>query len=367
MSFESEVTVVIPTFERPRFAWRSICHLEACGLVGLVIDGSKVPLLDSATATDLRTVRYIHSPVALHERLRQAAQLLETPYAILKGDDEFHLPQGLLKCWDVIRKDSAVSSVCGHPLFQSLLPNQKWNVYPWLSGSPPLDWWNGSVTDANRIHRLTRHFTPLLPTSMYGLVRREFFEAAFTEIERLGNGNVYEGEYFIESLAALTGYICVIPVVMWIRSGENSSITNSVPDVDFFSFTRDSGGFEGFSHSLVSALSSILQQESIPASLIVDAFDDLAKKRLDARADTDLQTGKSMFSLRNLWERLPAKWRVPIRSILDVPLRTFSRDPWIRAGKRAQAAGLHVSLDDLKLVSRLSRETTPVGTQMSCE
>jgi len=192
---------------------------------------------------------------------------------------------------------------------------------------------------------------------MYGLVRREFFEAASMEIERLGNGNVYEGEYFIESLAALTGHIHVIPAVMWIRSGENSSVTNSVPDVDFFSFTRDSGGFEGFSHSLVSALSSILQQESIPASLIVDAFDDLAKKRLDVRADTDLQTGKSLFSRRNLWERLPAKWRVPIRSILDVPLRTYSKDSWIRAGKRAQAAGLHVSLDDLELVSQLSRET----------
>lgn len=347
-----DLTVVIMTYNRPRYIRRAVAFHERRNQHALIIDGSDNAALSIQEQSELRAVRYIHAREPYNKRLAMAGSLVQTQFVVLHGDDEFVLTDGLESCCQVLRSRSEISSVCGIPLFQRRLESGKWHVYPWTSGIPPLNWANASVIDSRPIVRLQRHFDPFCPTSMYGVMRNSAFAPITQSISLLSIPNIYREEYFFESVLAVVGSIYVLPVVAWIRSNENISITERELDVGFFEFlacSTSDGALEDFVELVFTTAQAIEPTISLNRGELVDTFKALIQSR-----GQDVQTSPDSA----LWKARARQWiagipfvRTPGRVCRDVLQGTFSRNPWVRSGKRMIRNGIRSDLAELREVS----------------
>lgn len=353
-----DLTVVIMTYNRPRYARRAIAYHERQNQRALVIDGTDSSALSVQERSKLQSVRYIHAREPFHKRLAIAGSLIQTQFVVLQGDDDFMLSDGLETCCDVLRQYPECSSACGFPLFQRRLDNGKWHVFPWTSGHPPLDWDNASILDSRPIERLERHFAPYCPTSMYGVMRKSAFAWITSSASLLSIPNNYREEVLFESVLAIIGSIHVSPVVMWLKSNENVSITERETDIGFFEFLACNSS-EGFIEEFVSLVFDTVHKIEpaiqVDRGELVDVFDMFLQT-----ASRQQQSASHDF----------AKWRVSARTRLiqnhyirilgrlcrDVLLGQYSPNPWVRSGKTMIRHGIKSDLTELREVSRVLME-----------
>ena len=93
----SMLTVVVPSFNRHDYLLRQIRFWASRSARLIIVDGSTLPIDGRIrSAVDAHPgMEYLHHPEGFVERVSLAAGLIETPYAGLLGDDEFHLETGL--------------------------------------------------------------------------------------------------------------------------------------------------------------------------------------------------------------------------------------------------------------------------------
>jgi len=342
------------TYNRPRYARRAIAFHERRNQRALVIDGSDNSALSLREQLELQSVQYFHAREPFQKRLAMAGSLIETQFVVLQGDDDFHLTDGLESCCDVLRQNPEYSSACGIPLFQRRLDNGTWHVFPWTSGWPPLDWDNASIFDSRPIERLWRHFSPYCPTSMYGVMRKSAFAQITSSASLLSIPNIYREEYLFESVLAIVGSIRVLPVVMWLKSNENVSITQREPDIGFFEYlarTTSEGSIEKFVSLVFDTVHRIEPAIQIDRGELFDAFKKLVQ------TDCRQQHASHDFSK---WSASTRRWlkgnnhvRTLGRMCRDVVRGTYSLNPWVRAGKAMIRHGKRSDLAELREVSRV--------------
>jgi glycosyltransferase domain-containing protein len=349
-----DLTVVIMTYNRSRYARRSIAFHERQNQQALVIDGSDYSALSVQEQSELQSVRYFHVREPFHKRLAMAGSLIETPFVILQGDDDFLLKSGLESCCNVLRHCPEASSVCGIPLFQRRLDNGKWHVFPWTSGTPPLDWDNASIFDSRPIDRLKRHFTPYCPTSMYGVMRKSAFAQITSSASRLAIPNIYREEYLFESVLAIVGSIHVLPVVTWLKSNENVSITERETDVGFFEFlarATSDGAISEFVNLVFDTVHRIEPTTQVDREELTDAFNKLVQSDSRQRqASPNYSNWKTNARRRLVSHRYI---RALGRTSRDVFRGTYSPNPWVRSGRSMVRRGITSDLIELREISRV--------------
>jgi len=136
------LTVITPTFERRDHAQRSVAFWKSLAVPQIVVDGSR------RADTDLQTLMadglgyYQHLPkldressvTNFYRRIRIGLSTVESEFALVAGDDMFHIPSGLdeaLRQLDLnSRADSAAGSVLSVEIADdatSLRVNRKYN------------------------------------------------------------------------------------------------------------------------------------------------------------------------------------------------------------------------------------------------
>ncbi len=91
------LTVVVPSLNRQDYVLRQVRYWSSSSAHLIIVDGSSSPLSDrirSAIEAHPR-ITYRHVVSSLPDRLGLAGGLIKTPYAVMLGDDEFHLQTGL--------------------------------------------------------------------------------------------------------------------------------------------------------------------------------------------------------------------------------------------------------------------------------
>ena len=93
----SKLTVVVPSKCRQDYLLRQIRYWSATSAQLIIVDGTSLPI-SSEVRHEVNThprIEYHHIPSSLNDRLHFAGGMIETPYAVMLSDDEFHLPTGL--------------------------------------------------------------------------------------------------------------------------------------------------------------------------------------------------------------------------------------------------------------------------------
>ena len=213
------LTVFVPSFGRPEFVLRQLVYWSGTAAHLLILDGSPDPIPESVReAVDTRMeLDYLHRPVGLQERLREAHDLIRTEYTVMCGDDEFHLRRGLVDAVGVLDRERALVACMGQSL--SFLPTLDGRR---LSFGPTYPHRGFANSDDDPRCRLQLAFSDYNGVTSYSVMRTEVWLASWADA--LDWSSVYAMEIQQAVTTWLSGGLVAIDGVYWLRSGENASV-----------------------------------------------------------------------------------------------------------------------------------------------
>ena len=93
-----ELTIIIPSKNRPELLRRSCIYWSKREFKVIICDGSDESQEKWVGDLFSPNIIYIHSQNAFPQRIKIAADVVDTRYCMLLSDDEFYLPKALIEC-----------------------------------------------------------------------------------------------------------------------------------------------------------------------------------------------------------------------------------------------------------------------------
>ena len=213
----SNLTIVVPSRNRHDYLLRQLRYWSSSSAHLVIVDGSKSPLSDqirSAVETH-PSITYRHEASSFAERLSVAGTLIKTPYAVMLGDDEFHLPSGLRAAVGVLEENRDLVGCMGQVLSFSPVDSYRRVVlaraYRSLSGY--------TVQCTSPPDRLFEGMSDYAMATCYAVLRSPVWKCSWGSIGDWGSGHAAEIQ---QAMAVfLLGDLSTTSYVQWLRSIEN--------------------------------------------------------------------------------------------------------------------------------------------------
>ena len=187
MSLLSKLTLVIPTYNRPRYALRNMRYWSGSEVTVHVLDGGEQPIPVEEMAGLAANVNYHHMPIPMPSwaPLRKASDLVQTEYVAMLGDDELYLPDALEACIQELESDESLVACSGRCLGFQLISKQ-------ILGYPVFtEWENYSVPQDDPISRMIHHMNTYTLSTIYSVVRTPVWNLAWVIVDQNGKCLVY--------------------------------------------------------------------------------------------------------------------------------------------------------------------------------
>jgi glycosyltransferase domain-containing protein len=116
----TDLTIVIPTYNREQTIRKSISYWDSLGVRVLVLDGSDLPIFQDGPLAPDSMISYFSFPRTSSEdevkgsyyrRMRFAVTQVETKYVSICADDDFFLKSGIEKAVQLLDKEPRIDSV----------------------------------------------------------------------------------------------------------------------------------------------------------------------------------------------------------------------------------------------------------------
>lgn len=266
-----DLSVVIPTYQRPIYALRNMHLLDQTGARIHVLDGSPTPI-DPARLSRLSSrVNYVHLPRSYEERMAHAVDLVETPYCVSLSDDDQHLPSGLAAALDALRANPELVAAVGTALYLRHHEGRVTGtmIYAGLHGR--------RIDSDDPVQRMVDHLGAYLPSTVYAVTRTPTWQRAMRAVTDKRFVPVRIGELQYELTVAYAGKSAVVPQLMWLRSLENRPhwATDDVPLAPWWAQAADSGERDEFAEYMGRALTDDVDAQAAAgrgALLAVDTY-----------------------------------------------------------------------------------------------
>ena len=215
----SKVTIIIPTYNRQKYALRNMLYWSNKGVTLHVLDGSVDSINDKELNDCGQNIFYHHIPEDIFSRMDKAKDLVDTKYAILLCDDELFIPSALAECVKFLDSSKETASCIGRCMAFKYENNDLLVTEKFI----PI---KKSEDRSNSIKkRILFKATNYLPSTYYALHRKKLFLTNL-ELINLISSSPYTGEIFIEYSNTIHGHSKVLDNLMWLRSAENEPISN---------------------------------------------------------------------------------------------------------------------------------------------
>jgi glycosyltransferase domain-containing protein len=222
---QQDLTIVIPTFERPKYLERSINFWKSYDFNVLYLDGS----INAQNDLDLpMNISYIHSNTSWLHRFNMSVKEIRTPYVCFLSDDEFFLPDVLKSMIDFLDDNSDFVSVGG---------GCAEFVYKWKYLDLKLKYNKMQLKELENSEvriRLMQHFQNYLPRTIYGINRTSTWLNALNAMSYNTSMPGRGLEFIFELMIVAQGKVKFIPEIYWLRSVENPQIEKVNSQLDEF-------------------------------------------------------------------------------------------------------------------------------------
>jgi len=212
----SRLTVVVPTFNRPDSIRRQSEYWSNRGPRVVILDGSAQPMSEHFVTSLAENIKYIYSATSFARRRATAGQFVNTEFAVLLPDDEFHLESGLWDCIQYLDQHPDVIGCAGKVLgffveqgeFRAFLNYEDWLRFP--DGCQTINQRLDYALPPRKAHKVE-----------CSVIRSRYWKQIFEEsyCDEYSCGFVYER--LLNLYAAVLGRTELINSVMWMRSLEN--------------------------------------------------------------------------------------------------------------------------------------------------
>ncbi|MEY3581207.1 MAG: hypothetical protein RLZ02_160 [Actinomycetota bacterium] len=221
----SDLTLVIPAYNRPAYLARQIDYWVGTGIQLCILDGSKEKAPDDLIARMGKNVHYEYMPIGFNERLVHASQIVKTKYVALLGDDELYAKQGLQDCLDLLDLDSRLIGCVGRSLFFFHRDGEIYGYQVYEKSQDVIEMYGDGLS------RLRNSFPEgdpsRAPYLLYGVFRRDQWATMFNSAysRHFSSGYVYELAVII--IGACLGPTKMVDSLVWFRSGENPAMSSA--------------------------------------------------------------------------------------------------------------------------------------------
>lgn len=232
------LTIVVPSYNRQGLLLRLMRYWSGKSAILLVLDGSDFPL-EARVLSELESnVRYIHHPVGLYARLKQAATLVETEFVMMGTDDDFFVPSALEACIKELKENTRLISCGGLAVgfgfgFENAVYLRK--VYPNLK--------NHALLSEIAYERTAKHFSNYEPAHIYSIQRAESWMKLAEGIFSREFGFFAAWELQFEFLLPYLGPTKIINNLLWMRGFEVEPIRGTSAsmslDNDIYGWWKD--------------------------------------------------------------------------------------------------------------------------------
>ena len=226
----SLLSIVVPTYNRQKFAIRQMNYWREFSAQLIILDGSELPISKKYIDSLPVNITYYHMPIPLEERLFKSTELVKTKYAMLLGDDEFYIPSAVNECIHELEEDIDIVSCMGLAARFWTAPNNK------VLGSEIYERLLGYKVDQNSAsERISYHMGNYVCSSIYGVLRANVWKNNMLLISDTIFTAPVITELQFELGTCIQGKSKVINKLMWLRNGENPPVStkNWNRDIDF--------------------------------------------------------------------------------------------------------------------------------------
>jgi glycosyltransferase domain-containing protein len=216
-----KLTVVVPCYGRQDFLLRQCAYWHGTGARLIIVDGSEeaLPLGTQGLMARLGDVWYLHASISMMERLKLAADRLETPYAILLGDDEFLLYAGLASAMRELERNPALVACIAQSL--AFYPPAIGRRCTYGEGYPH---WRYAVMQDEPGQRLQAAMSDYTAATCYAVLRTPVWQRSWGKLRNWSSPYVGEMQQGITTY--IWGKLTTVDEVYWMRSSENRPVTN---------------------------------------------------------------------------------------------------------------------------------------------
>lgn len=221
----SDLTIVIPAYNRPAYLERQIDYWVGSGAQLCILDGSKSAASQELIERMGADVHYEHMPIGFNERLVHASEIVKTKYVALLGDDELYAKQGLRDCLDLLDSDQRIIGCVGRTLFFFHRDGEIFGhqVYEKSEDVPEMY--------CDHLERLKSSFPngdpSTAPYLLYGVFRRQQWSTMFSSAYGRHYSSGYAYELALLIIGACLGPTKMVNSLVWLRSGENPAMSSA--------------------------------------------------------------------------------------------------------------------------------------------
>ena len=216
-----ELTIVIPTYNRPLELERSIEYWRDLPVTVHILDGSEKPCFEVGVLPDIPNINYHYFGPNHNEtlslgyigRLRFAAGLPTTRFSAMIGEDDFFTFSGLCASLKVLSGSETICSVTGVSVgYENISNGTKWGLRQ-AETRESNSFVSNSVKD-----RLKPQQSGQAPIVYYGIFKTQTWKKVFTISFRLNfRTNLLGGERLVHANALALGPLKEITDVLWLR------------------------------------------------------------------------------------------------------------------------------------------------------
>lgn len=269
MGILSNLTIVIPSYNRQDYLMRQIDYWENYDAKILILDGTK--LANHKLKNSKReNIRVIHLPESIEKRFGLAATMINTKYAAMLSDDEFFLPSSLKTIIKFLEDNPDYSACKGNAVGFAF--DSRGNrgtgieIYQELIGY--------EIANNTPIARMIEHMTDYAMASLWAVHRADVLKKSLTLAgSRSPYASAASFEIQLSLITAWLGKIKVLNELMWLRSYENKNIwwsTGNLSIADWLSNEKYESETTQFVGDLADTISASKQEISRALGVYVE-------------------------------------------------------------------------------------------------
>ena len=258
-----KLTVIVPSYCRQPFLLRQIVYWMHSPVKAIILDGSPEPLSPQRLKSiqHLSNITYRHNPVSLVERLAAAASMIGTPYAVLLGDDEFHLHSGLRSAIQRLQENPETGGCIGQSIKFFVSKNNTQIAYG--SGYAHFKYGAQSESIQERFEHAMEHYNA---ATCYAVLRTEVWKDSWAAVVKTSCKDVVEVQQALATYGA--GKFSTVDQICWLRSYEVMPVTdhNHFKILSFPTWWA-SAAYADERRQVVAAIAAVIQKHArLPAA-----------------------------------------------------------------------------------------------------
>jgi len=259
----NELTVLIPSYCRQAFLLRQIIYWMQKPVKVILLDGSPNPLppLLQSSIQKIPRITYLHNPVSPLERLAGVKDLITTPYAVMLGDDEFHLFSGLRRAIQYLQTNEDFIGCIGQSI-RFYVSNQASRV---IYGSGYRHFRYNANSESAR-ERFAYAMEDYNAATCYAVMRTQVWLDSWGSLTITSCKDTCEIQQALATYAA--GKLSTVDQIYWLRSDENVSVPDKQHSRISFAKWWLSAAYEHERRQIVAAVARVMEKyKNVPRTL----------------------------------------------------------------------------------------------------